>query len=290
MEISAVRPRNSFQIYYVDTNHLFLRQNSLCVVETEHGVDIGKVVKCCRYQNNPSLEVKGKLIRKINESDMKAIPEIEKIERDAFERCREKAGAKNLDMKLISVKCLFDRTKIIFYFVAENRIDFRELVRDLASIFRTRIEMRQIGVRDEARLVGGYGPCGKELCCVNLRDDFDPVSIKMAKEQNLNLNSLKISGMCGRLLCCLGYEYSTYREFNKNLPLPGTVIRAGDKNLSVLGVDTLKESVLIKDGDRYINISKSDLNHSSEGYTIRKEVLEKLARNDEETDDDPALY
>ena len=110
-------------------------------------------------------------------------------------------------MKLVSVKCLFDKTKIIFYFVAENRIDFRDLVKDLAAVFRTRIEMRQIGVRDETRIQGGFGLCGRELCCVYLKEEFDPVSIKMAKEQNLNLNSLKISVMCGRLLCCLGYEY-----------------------------------------------------------------------------------
>ena len=149
-------------------------------------------------------------------------------------------------MKLISVKCLFDRTKIIFYFVAENRIDFRELVRELASIFRTRIEMRQIGVRDEARLVGGYGPCGKQLCCVHQSEEFEPVSIKMAKEQNLNLNSLKISGMCGRLLCCLGYEYKLYKEINEDMPEPGAEIQAGDITYIVTGVDTLKETIRIR--------------------------------------------
>ena len=193
MEISAVKLRNSYQINYVDTNNLFVREHSMCVVETEHGVDIGTVYKCRRRGNG--VEVRGKLLRVINREDVKQIPELQAIEKNAFEKCRDKAKAKNLDMKLISVKCLFDKTKIIFYFVAENRIDFRELVRELASIFRTRIEMRQIGVRDEARLVGGYGPCGKQLCCVHQSEEFEPVSIKMAKEQNLNLNSLKISGM-----------------------------------------------------------------------------------------------
>jgi cell fate regulator YaaT (PSP1 superfamily) len=158
------------------------------------------------------LEVKGRAVRLMTPEDMEKLPEIEALEKKAFDMCREKAKAKNLDMKLVAVKSLFDRTKIIFYFVSENRIDFRELVRELAAVFRTRIEMRQIGVRDEARLVGGYGPCGKELCCVNQREEFEPVSIKMAKEQSLNLNSLKISGMCGRLLCCLAYEFETYRS------------------------------------------------------------------------------
>ena len=197
MEISAVKLRNSYQINYVDTNSLFVTQNAFCVVETEHGIDVGHVFKCRRCEGCAQPEVKGKLLRLATEEDLKHLPEIETIEKNAFAKCREKAKAKNLDMKLISVKCLFDRTKIIFYFVAENRIDFRELVRELASIFRTRIEMRQIGVRDEARLVGGYGPCGKQLCCVHQSEEFEPVSIKMAKEQSLNLNSLKISGMCG---------------------------------------------------------------------------------------------
>ena len=258
MEISAVKLRNSYQINFVNTNNLFVNQNAMCVVETEHGVDIGNVYKCRKQQNG---EVKGRLLRLTTEDDLKQIPEIEAIEKSAFEKCREKAKAKKLDMKLISVKCLFDRTKIIFYFVAENRIDFRELVRELASIFRTRIEMRQIGVRDEARLVGGYGPCGKQLCCVHQSEEFEPVSIKMAKEQNLNLNSLKISGMCGRLLCCLGYEYKLYKEINKDMPEPGEQIQAGENTYVVTGVDTLKESIRMRHKDRNVEVFKCDLDN-----------------------------
>ncbi|MBN1497298.1 MAG: stage 0 sporulation protein [Spirochaetes bacterium] len=281
MEISAVKLRNSYQINYVNTNNLFVNQNSMCVVETEHGVDIGRVYRCRKHRN---AEVKGRLLRLTTPDDLKLIPEIEAIEKNAFDKCREKAKAKKLDMKLISVKCLFDRTKIIFYFVAENRIDFRELVRELASIFRTRIEMRQIGVRDEARLVGGYGPCGKQLCCVHQSEEFEPVSIKMAKEQNLNLNSLKISGMCGRLLCCLGYEYKLYKEINKDMPDPGTHIQAGENVYVVTGVDTLKESIRMRHKDRTVEIRKSDLEINNGKYSLKPEVVTRI----ETVEDDAA--
>lgn len=286
MEVSAVRLRNSYQIYFVDTNNLFLSQNALGIVETEHGIDIGSIVRCKSYQNNPGIEVKGKILRKATDEDLSHLPEIENIEKKAYEKCKEKAQGKKLEMKLISVKCLFDKTKIIFYFVAENRIDFRELVRELASIFRTRIEMRQIGVRDEARLVGGYGPCGKELCCVHQSQEFDPVSIKMAKEQNLNLNSLKISGMCGRLLCCLSYEYETYKELNKNIPALGSTIRVGDSDYPVCGVNPMRESLNMRYNDRIIEISKYDLERKDNGYYIKEEILKNIIHSDEEHSDD----
>ncbi len=284
MEVSAVKLRNSYQIYYVDTDSLFLKQNSQCVVEIEHGIDVGRVVKIRGYQNNPSITVTGKVLRKATEEDLEKIPELEAIEDKAFNICREKAKAKNLDMKLVSVKCLFDRTKIIFYFVAENRIDFRELVRELAAVFRTRIEMRQIGVRDEARIVGGYGPCGKPMCCLYQREEFEPVSIKMAKEQNLNLNSMKISGMCGRLLCCLGFEYNTYRELNETMPEIDSIIMAGDKQFRVVSVNTLKETVMIKEGDRFLNIKTKDMVLKEGKYRIKDEMIEELFKVDDEND------
>lgn len=283
MEISAIRLRNSYQINYVDTNNLFVTQNSFCVVETEHGLDIGHVFKCRKCAGGTPSEVKGKLLRLATEEDLKHIPEIEAIEKNAFAKCREKAKARNLDMKLISVKCLFDRTKIIFYFVAENRIDFRELVRELASIFRTRIEMRQIGVRDEARLVGGYGPCGKQLCCVHQSDDFEPVSIKMAKEQSLNLNSLKISGMCGRLLCCLGYEYKLYKEINDDMPDMGTEVRAGEITYFVAGMDTLKETIRLRNKERSVEIKKDDLEMKDGKYFLNKDVVARIEKAEDET-------
>ena len=288
MEISAVKLRNSYQINYVDTNNLFVREHSMCVVETEHGVDIGTVYKCRRRGNG--VEVRGKLLRVINREDVKQIPELQAIEKNAFEKCRDKAKAKNLDMKLISVKCLFDKTKIIFYFVAENRIDFRELVRELASIFRTRIEMRQIGVRDEARLVGGYGPCGKQLCCVHQSEEFEPVSIKMAKEQNLNLNSLKISGMCGRLLCCLGYEYRLYREINAGMPNLGDEIKVGDLTFLVTNMDTLKETIQIRHAQRTVEIRKSDLETKDKKYFVRKETVTRLEHAEDDVHEEEDTY
>lgn len=250
MEHTGVKLRNSFQIYYVNTNGLFVKRNALCIVETEHGVDMGRVFKCPTHLKRKNSEVKGRLLRKVTTEDLGTLPEIEAIEKKAFAVCREKAREKKLDMKLVSVKCLFDRTKIIFYFVAENRIDFRELVRDLATVFRTRIEMRQIGVRDEARIIGGFGPCGKELCCVNLKEEFDPVSIKMAKEQNLSLNPTKISGACGRLMCCLQYEYDTYRELKKDMPKLGKKVEIPEGRGKVIRQNVMERSVtvLMEDG------------------------------------------
>jgi len=283
MEVSAVKLRNSYQIYYVDTNEFFFKQNSDCIVEIDHGIDMGKVVKSKHYQNNPNITVNGKILRKATDEDLAKLPELEEIEKRAFAVCKEKAKAKNLDMKLVSVKCLFDKTKIIFYFVAENRIDFRELVRDLAAVFRTRIEMRQIGVRDETRLVGGYGPCGKELCCLFQREEFEPVSIKMAKEQSLNLNSMKISGMCGRLLCCLGYEYETYRELNEKLPELEDTILAGGKSYAVISVNTLRESVTVKDADRFVEIKNKDMIKIDGKYKVRDEVVEEIFKGDDES-------
>lgn len=288
MEHTGVKLRNSFQIYYVNTNGLFVKRNALCIVETEHGVDMGRVFKCPTHLKRKNSEVKGRLLRKVTTEDLGTLPEIEAIEKKAFAVCREKAREKKLGMKLVSVKCLFDRTKIIFYFVAENRIDFRELVRDLATVFRTRIEMRQIGVRDEARIIGGFGPCGKELCCVNLKEEFDPVSIKMAKEQNLNLNSLKISGMCGRLLCCLGYEYNVYKEMNELMPRHGATIKIGPKDYTVEFTDPLKETVRLRCADHVVTVKREDIQGSGNRYHISQEVMERItAALDEDLEKEP---
>lgn len=278
MEITAVKLRNSYQIYYVETNNIFIKPKSNCIVEIEHGIDIGRVVQVFKQKSGSDITVSGKVLRKAGDADNEKVNELISVENKAFAICREKSKAKNLDMKLVAVKCLFDKTKIIFYFVAENRIDFRELVRELAAVFRTRIEMRQIGVRDEARLVGGYGPCGKAMCCLYQKDDFEPVSIKMAKEQNLNLNSMKISGMCGRLLCCLGFEYSTYKHLNSIMPAAETDILAGNKTFTVVSVNTIKESITIKDGERYIQIKSNDLKQVGDRYVLKDHLLEEVFR------------
>lgn len=276
MEITAVKLRNSYQIYYVETNNIFIKPQSNCIVEIEHGIDIGRVVQVFKQKGDSEIVVSGKVIRKGSDADDEKINELVNIENKAFAICREKSKAKNLDMKLVAVKCLFDKTKIIFYFVAENRIDFRELVRELAAVFRTRIEMRQIGVRDEARLVGGYGPCGKAMCCLYQTDDFEPVSIKMAKEQHLNLNSMKISGMCGRLLCCLGFEYGTYKYLNSKMPATETDILAGKNSFTVVSVNTIKESITIKDGERYIQINAGDLQQVGDRYVLKDHLVEEI--------------
>lgn len=282
MKVSAVKLRKSFQVYYIENSDIFIKQNTLSIVEIDHGIDIGNVVKMNRYPNCSDLQFSGKLLRKATQEDIEQIPAIEELEDKAYAVCSEKAKAKGLNMKLISVKVLFDRTKVIFYFVAENRVDFRELVRELAAIFRMRIEMRQIGVRDEAKLVRGYGLCGRVQCCVNQRDEFGPVSIKMAKEQNLNLNSLKISGMCGRLLCCLGYEYDTYCELGSGIPEPGAKVICEDKVYTVTSTDVLKQTMRLKDDESMFEILKNDLEMRNNAFYIKKDVINRIKASENE--------
>lgn len=282
--MTGIKLRNSQQIYFVDKNGLFAKKGTQCIAETEHGTDLGTIMPCGCAKKIASEDIKGKLLRKATQADLDTIPEIESIESKAFEVCRTKAKEKNLEMKLIGVKCLFDHTKIIFYFVAESRIDFRELVRDLAAVFRTRIEMRQIGVRDESRVIGGYGTCGRRLCCEHLKGEFEPVSIKMAKEQNLNLNSLKISGMCGRLLCCLCYEYDVYRELNETLPHQGSEITSGASVFNVEAVDTLKQTMRIRCQNHVMEVHRKSLDFDGKKYSISKETMDKLMRVDDDAE------
>lgn len=286
MDYTCLKLRKNDVVTYVDSNNIYVSPGGLCISETEHGIDIGTVMQIkCRKKPSGDI-IKGKIIRMATSHDLAEIEKIEEIEQKAFRACKQKALEKKLEMKLINVKVVFDRTKIIFYFVAENRIDFRELVRDLASIFRTRIEMRQIGVRDESRMIGGYGPCGRGLCCTKFQGTFAPVSIKMAKEQNLNLNSLKISGICGRLLCCLDYEYEVYAELNKDLPQHGSKIFVMDKGYDVLNVDTLNESVTICYEQNYVTISRADMDFNKGTVSVKKEVIDKIMHHEDEVDED----
>ena len=272
-ETAQVKLRKSNAICFADINHLFIKKGSLCILETEHGVDIGTL---CHKGNPEKKNTGGKILRLAKTEDIQQLPEIESLEARAFDVCRNKAKEKKLEMKLVSVKCLFDKSKIIFYFVAESRVDFRELVRDLASVFRTRIEMRQIGVRDEARLVGGYGHCGRHLCCGHMKDGFEPVSIKMAKEQNLNLNSLKISGMCGRLLCCLSHEYDVYKEMFMNYPTPGSQIDVEGKVFIVENVEPLRNKIMLKFQDICMEISGNDVIREEKKFTVSQRVAQRL--------------
>ena len=286
MEYTSIKMRNNSSIYNVDSGNIFIQPGSLCIAETEHGVDIGTALGTVSSCKNQECEARGKIIRLASEADIIEADALIDLEKKAFEECKSKAKEKNLDMTLVNVKAVFDKSKIIFYFVAENRVDFRELVRDLAGIFRTRIEMRQIGVRDKARIIGGHGTCGESLCCTKMRGVFCPVSIKMAKEQNLNLNSQKISGCCGRLLCCLDYEYEVYYELNKGLPPQGTEITAGNMKCFVESVDTLKESIRIKYMDAYIHVHKSDISSDGSNYSVSMPVIERIMNHSSETEEE----
>ena len=218
-EIVGIRFKKVGKIYYFSPNGLKLEIGDHAIVETVRGVECGEVVIANREIEESSISSPLKpIIRRADENDMKIVEKNKVREKEAFKICEEKIALRKLKMNLVDVECTFDNNKLLFYFTAENRIDFRELVKDLAAVFRTRIELRQIGVRDEAKILGGLGICGREFCCKAHMGDFNPVSIKMAKEQGLSLNPTKISGTCGRLMCCLKNEQDTYEYLNSRLP------------------------------------------------------------------------
>lgn len=205
-DVVGVRFKPCGKIYDFEVNGIDVREGDSVVVESDFGLGIGRVVQGRHFVESPERDIK-KVIRIVTEDDMKAVEENRKLEKDAMDFCIERVMARGLQMKLVGAEATLDRKRIIFYFTADGRIDFRELVKDLAAKFKTRIEMRQIGVRDEAKLIGGIGICGRELCCGTFLTSFEPVSIKMAKKQELVLNVGKLSGLCSRLMCCLRYEY-----------------------------------------------------------------------------------
>lgn len=214
--VIGVRFKPAGKIYYFDPDNYEITGNDKVIVETARGIEFGHVVVGPREINeNEIVQPLKKVLRVASGEDVEQVKVNEAKEKEAFQVCLDKIIEHNLPMKLIEVEYTFDNSKIIFFFTAEGRVDFRELVKDLASVFRTRIELRQIGVRDEAKMLGGIGACGRVLCCHSFLGDFDPVSIKMAKEQSLSLNPAKISGICGRLMCCLKYENDVYVECNK---------------------------------------------------------------------------
>ncbi|MBI5560698.1 MAG: stage 0 sporulation family protein [Deltaproteobacteria bacterium] len=205
--VAGVRFKRAGRVYRFDANGLNLKSGDTVVVEVEKGIGMGRVVWGPFEVDEKTLEHPlKKVVRLADRVDMEREQHNKEREKEAFNVCRDKIERYNLPMKLVNVEYLFDSSKVIFYFTSENRVDFRELVKDLAGCFYTRIEMRQIGVRDEAKMLGGFGPCGRQLCCAGFLTDFEPVTVKMAKEQNLSLNPVKISGLCGRLMCCLSYE------------------------------------------------------------------------------------
>jgi len=245
--IIGVRFTEVGKVYYFDPDGLELCVGDNVIVETVRGVEFGDVVMGPKeVEDDKVLKPLKKVIKKAEEKDFKKLEKNKKKEKDAFKICEEKIQKHNMDMKLIDVEYTFDGGKIIFYFTAEGRVDFRELVKDLASVFKTRIELRQIGVRDEARKIGGLGPCGRPCCCSEFLGEFQPVSIKMAKEQNLSLSPTKISGLCGRLMCCLNYENDFYREMRRKLPRIGAIVKTPDGEAEVIESNGLTEKVKVK--------------------------------------------
>lgn len=235
------------KIYYFDPAGFELKQGDQVIVETVRGIEFGKVMIGPREVSEDKVTSPlKKVIRIATPEDHAQLKENEEKSKKAFDICLQKIKQHQLEMKLVDVEYTFDRSKIIFYFTADGRIDFRELVKDLAAVFKTRIELRQIGVRDEAKMLGGLGPCGRPLCCATFLGEFEPVSIKMAKEQNLSLNPVKISGICSRLMCCLKYESSSYRDAKADLPLVGGKVRIDGAEGTILETYPVKESVLVE--------------------------------------------
>lgn len=249
-EIIGVKFKSAGKVYYFSPNGLSLSIGDKVIVETTRGIECGEVAIDKKIIPDEELTSPLKsVIRVATPQDIKAIDTKEQREREAFKICEEKIDKHGLKMNLIDVEYTFDNSKILFYFTSDSRVDFRELVKDLASVFRTRIELRQIGVRDEAKLLGGLGICGRSFCCKTFLGDFQPVSIKMAKEQSLSLNPAKISGTCGRLMCCLKYEQDSYEELLKITPKVGALVKTPDGNGIVEDANLITGRLRIKNTD-----------------------------------------
>ncbi len=247
VEIIGVKFSNAGKAYYFDPKGIQAKVGDHVLAETAHGLEMGKVVIANRMVEDIEIVSPLKPILRIaTDADFKQVEENKEKEKEAFSVAVEKIAEHKLDMKLVDAEYTFDRSKILFYFTADGRVDFRDLVKSLAGVFRTRIELRQIGVRDEARQLGSYGICGRYLCCSGFLNDFHPVSIKMAKEQGLSLNPTKISGVCGRLMCCLQYEQNAYEDMLRRLPKRGEKVATPDGEGVVADVATLKGNVRVR--------------------------------------------
>ena len=254
IKVVGVRFKKAGKIYYFDPEKKWINNGDFVIVETIRGIEYGQVVvgpKMVREEN--IVQPLKKVLRLATEEDIRINSENKEKEKEAFDICSKKIEEHGLEMKLIDIEYTFDNNKVIFYFTADGRIDFRELVKDLAAIFRTRIELRQIGVRDEAKMIGGIGPCGRHMCCSSYLGEFYPVSIKMAKEQKLSLNPAKISGICSRLMCCLNYEHLVYEKNIKKLPDIGDKVQVAGTNKTGIVVDINPLFVTAK-----VNVEKSD--------------------------------
>lgn len=242
-----VRLRDSGQSFFYNAVNLSVKEGDYVIVEHDRGLDYGQIVPPKdAIADDKTKEPLKKVIRIAKESDLKQIEDNRIKSKDAFSNCLKKIEEHKLDMKLVRAEYSFDRSKIVFYFTASGRVDFRNLVKDLAKIFKARIELRQIGVRDEARLFGGFGHCGRQLCCGTFLKDFEPVTIKMAKEEGLPLNPPKISGLCGRLMCCLYFEYESYKILAKGLPKEGEHVNTKQGKGKVLSINVFKRTATVE--------------------------------------------
>lgn len=247
VKVVGVRFKKAGKVYYFDPDQFNIEAGANVIVETARGIEFGEAVIPIREVADEEIVAPlKKVMRMATEEDTKHASENSKKEKEAFATCLQKIRDHNLDMKLIDVEYTFDNNKILFYFTADGRVDFRELVKDLAAVFKTRIELRQIGVRDESKMMGGIGVCGRVLCCSSYLGEFQPVSIKMAKEQGLSLNPTKISGTCGRLMCCLKYEQDAYEQIIKKAPKTGAIVETPDGQGVVVETYLIKEVVKVR--------------------------------------------
>ena len=294
IKVIGVRFRTAGKVYFFDPGKLEIKQGDHVIVETARGIEYGTVIGAPReVEADKVIQPLKSVLRIANQKDDEQEASNRQKEKDAFKICLEKIRKHGLQMKLIDAEYTFDNNKVLFYFTADGRIDFRELVKDLASVFKTRIELRQIGVRDETKILGGIGICGRPLCCHTHLSEFAPVSIKMAKEQNLSLNPTKISGVCGRLMCCLKNEEETYEELNKKLPNVGDYVTTDDGlKGEVQSVNVLRQlvKVIVDVGDeKEIQEYRADQlrfkrrhgkNRKSEANDAELKELEKLEKQD----------
>ena len=247
IKVVGVRFKKAGKIYYFDPVDMNIQKDTYVVVETARGIEFGEcVIGIKEISENDIVAPLKSVLRIATDEDINKHFKNKDKEKDAFDICLKKIQEHGFTMKLIAVENTYDNNHVNSYFTADGRVDFRELVKDLATIFKTRIELRQIGVRDEAKMLGGLGPCGRPMCCSTFLGDFASVSIKMAKEQNLSLNPTKISGICGRLMCCLNYEQSTYEDIRKRMPKVGSIVKTSEGTGEVFSNNTVKESVKVK--------------------------------------------
>lgn len=281
-EVIGVRFREVGKTYYFDPDTVTFSKGDKVIVETSRGVECGDVVAANHMVKEENIvKPLKKIIRKATEDDLKTLEENKKNEKKAFEICEKKVEKHGLDMKIVNVEYTFDSSKIVFFFTSDGRVDFRELVKDLAGAFRTRIELRQIGVRDESKMIGGLGMCGKPLCCSTFLNDFQPVSIKMAKEQGLSLNPTKISGTCGRLMCCLKYEQDAYEHLLRVTPKVGAIVETDEGKGVVVEANMLKGLLKIRLDNRPEaapkTFARSDVKVIKDGnIRLSREELESL--------------